>query len=777
MKIHKLLYRKTSESELIELCFTEHTSNYENCWIINQSSNEIEWIYAAITDCFSVNPIGKNFYVRLELYEKHGVEWSIEINKTHRNIMKNNRSLPAESQLSQLLSVINDNNQIDFNHLYNSHYLSAVENNLFTFKNREEGIVFKGLNETLKKRKKLLSEDIFESFKDLKALSSKDQVDAVQKLSKLHSEFHLLNNEYRNYKSQIDNKIYFAEKFEHDYQYQLDIIEKVEVIYKQLSKPSSSIQTYKEKIQAVDTEINELLITMQIDKVPSFQDIPDWNHVFHILCRFQILEKLTRFTEKATNLAKENVNPLVESFLVSLEKLVRKQSQYASEIESCISSVNVQLASQNMEITLDHHGRNEKHQTQDEKIDSVMNWFDKLKSKLAQEELIPKSTINEEKKENLESLRMSLEYLLDRFSEVQVSLAQIKNYNQNEYLDELEHQYEKQLEALGKVKVEWKKIAQELNLPFKMTIKQLMLVSLNYMRIVELNERKKILNDTIEERLSQVQLLTSLVQEWRKSIKSQKDMDLENTAILMAEARSIILYKTERSKKADYQSQALNEQKDDQRLLVVFKKRIDALREEWDTVCEGYHIKDMMITDHQLEKIVEYKTRILEILDVGQFIKPTQLSDALIASRNCGINIWVWNETITMNKSRITFLNSVEENHVGNGINLYLFEDETLSEFFMKMGAGMTKGMPKKVQPQININPEGAKKITIEDKLNPPLTNATIQSPTLQKRIIKNHEIKVQPAPVQPVKPVPSIPAMSPRAKAVLDLLNNRRGG
>ena len=263
--------------------------------------------------------------------------------------------------------------------------------------------------------------------------------------------------------------------------------------------------------------------------------------------------------------------------------------------------------------------------------------------------------------------------------------------------------------------------------------------------------------------------------------------DLENSSILMSEARSIIRYKSERTRKAELQEAIENEAHDDKRLLKILNERVDALKQSWMSVCESFGVDDMAIDHADMDKIIEYKTRIMELHDFAKDNRPEALENTMELCQDGLLNMWVWEEINTENRARINFLNTIENNGLGNGVNLFFIADQTVTDFFAKLGAGQVKANRIKVKSPEMVSLDISEPSTLAKKPTPSgktKEGHVVQSQTLQRRIIKSSH---QPTP-QTSSPMSNVMVdltknenqdnsqISPRAKAVLDLLNSKPG-
>jgi hypothetical protein len=337
----------------------------------------------------------------------------------------------------------------------------------------------------------------------------------------------------------------------------VSLIKEMERVTAPLVDPSQSPKNLKEKITKIETELSQQLRSVSTEEIPlPIAEIP-WDKLVSCLSKIEAYEKLIQASERAQAVCQERLTYIQTNYIQTLDTLLSNDSQITAELESCLSSLSLQLSLSTKE-------------PKPAVSDYILRFI-----RPTPEEV----TSDAEKGSRLETARMAIDFALTRLGELHADLSDAKTHFDtihqmlNEQHDNLLHEY-------GKLKNLWTKLSREHQLPHALTLSDLLRLCVRHVRINELHQSREQYRKIINERKQGLRRIEELLTRWRAQSHSQKENSLQNPAILIAEAQGVIRYREAK----ESQLQKLLELRENLRAFKALSLNIDTRESQIKTV-------------------------------------------------------------------------------------------------------------------------------------------------------------------------------------------------
>jgi hypothetical protein len=766
VNINSIEYQLKNQSAPRTWGFTSSRGGYANIQIINGSSKELENIRRTLKVAFS-NDLDDDFLsCRVSFSDNAGDTWIIAVGPRGRRILKNRQELALGDAESQLNSAVQDSNPLQVKKSptisFATFGVDCIGSEICASKWSETWLEQMKMARFLLNRKMQLS-DTWAQSHDIQFDRNKSMLGAFWEVieplywSLRHCESQLIAMKSAESAAgpsvRIDTVLLKK---------QLQLISEVEEIYARVIEPGTSVAARRASRDEINQRIAGILAELDLEKLPSQDRVPDWTVAIELLTRMQILERLIQSTSQARAAAEVNISGVLGTFQDTVGRMITDQRQLVEELESCLATINIKLADQQMTDGLFGSIREAiSPSTQREKVDLVTRWLSQLKF-LRQKtnksiEKLPQASLSEK----IELMKATIEFALAKFYEMKLATNGCREIARSP-IASLDDFYEQQIKGFSGLKSRWQQLCTEYSLPPEIKLKQLVKLASNHHRLFELSEKGKMIDDRIAERKSLLVKLENLVMQWRSINNSQKRTKLESSSMLVNEARSIIQYKVDRVKQLALQNNSNGETSANDAAIRQMTLHQNTLLKNWNGAFQSLGSIPLNPTG---EETLKFLNAIRDILQLDGLIATTRgrpLEEMLSQEEESNITVWAWTSGPEDNGVRLQFLKSLE-NCARQSSNLFLIPDSSLAEIAAKIGIGVAREVflaRTAVATTSDVASIAISAISAKDR-KPILAKNNSETPIAQKQ---------QPA----ANANPPVAVMNPKARAVLDILNKR---
>lgn len=752
MIISQLIFKVRGMKEEQSWDFTAGKSHYRNQWCLTTDSSSLDLLRSAFAFALQGDEDTRLEHVTLVVHDDAGVEWKIEKNTLQTQVYKNNRRLTKPDAFERFLAALLDRDLAsgENNLKVESYSIVGDGNSLQAFPFGQHAAENQRFNEKLQELQSELKKTVIQKLGSsiFKAKLAPEVLSQMleplywsyRELSSLKSSVSKEKTEEIEYGEQADPQSLLLE---------LSLIEEIENLYRKSMNRDTSLDGYKKHLSETQSHIDSLLESLQLDEVPSESSTPDWNDLFDVFSRIQVLEKFIRFTEQAKNSTKKRVEPIIDGFLDSITKMIEEQEVSFDEMRSLLASINLKIASgQVTRKSLEPSLPKDSAPSQKEKVEIVLNWFDRFKKDNSNGSL--NTSEDEVKNEELETLAISIEYLLNKFAELQ---GQVDAYRLDaDYgLDEFDLLQDKQLQALKVAKQKWSSLTKGFGFSSDISYENLLEVTSSFLRLQELRKQLSFYKEKIREEPDASEELLEKVHMWRQVTGSQRATELTNRNLLLSECRGIIRFKEDKKRRIRSLESSADKISSTQRMKGFIEKRAGEVRGLWSEIFEKNAISELEITDKSIEIFFRYANQKSALNKVLLSDEDSHLESVISSVSKDAISVWVWDQDEIDNTTKLSFLKTIEGSSLTSP-GLYLFSDQNVEEIAHQLGMGSVK----------KTNTDF--KLEVEESAKPKPTLSS-RSTVVKKKKIGATQTKNKKVPLKP------------KAQEVLDILNGKTKG
>ena len=422
------------------------------------------------------------------------------------------------------------------------------------------------------------------------------------------------------------------------------------------------------------------------------------------------------------------MEPAWNEYFTLLENSVSKDLELTCELESCVTSLQVRTRE------ADRLNNESKTGNRTSKSRFGSGWFEKFKSdsttNSAPDDRDPTST-----QSRLDSARMALDLSVSRLGVLRAQLEHLRVEHSGSHSEILDS-HERLVADFGRAKDRWLAFANEHKLPEDMQVSSLTVLVTRYSSLFALAEERESLKNKIRDRKSRLARLEALLISWRQHTGSQRIVDLANSQILLAEARSILRYRQEKQD----QFKKLLASAETNRNSLAIKAHLDMRRtkllSDWRKAFSDTGITPVRLGDERLSTLFEHATVLQGLMTLDANLAkelPVSIFDG--APEGLPICLYVWDEAKTTTQQRELLLKQIEKASSPQ-FNIIVVTDESLADGLGGRGLGRAMVV------------DGSRPVRLH-------TSPIIQSTPLAAAAPK--------------------PLMSGRARAALDILTSKR--
>lgn len=491
---------------------------------------------------------------------------------------------------------------------------------------------------------------------------------------------------------------------------EIKVIVKISDLYTLVSDPTNAPNLIEEELLKIESELEDITSKNHIKNIslehPEF--LPNWTRILEALSEMQLSKSLLKAALEARKVTIEKLSPVVKQCWQVIDNSLGNDIKISSELDNCLATLRLKMAALEQVETRDGEAlRRKSKATKD--ISLVSSLLDKLSDKFKDLTLPPADQsmvleVRQTYRNNLETARMAAEAINSQIKELRSSSCFIQD-DYEKILGSINDIHDRFKADHARTLKKWQEIAKEYDLPDDFEIKQLISLLFTYGNVSRLVEKKRKLKLVLQERKTNLVKLEKLVQDWREKTGSQKGSALNNSAILLSEANGIIRYRKEKEKKLEKLHETLEKSQAIREIKQHLECTLDKLEQEWKTTFSeagGISTTRLDGLNRDLFYKLSRKIRNIEALLEVTFDNDHLAEEFLFESSTKGIpfKIYLWRQKDLDNTMRLKFLNLIEqlsetsEASDPGGIRLFLFADDNLGDMLTKMGIGQAKKLP-----------------------------------------------------------------------------------
>lgn len=502
----------------------------------------------------------------------------------------------------------------------------------------------------------------------------------VRKLEPLHAQYREVSRQYHDLKVEgapSDDELKSVNKLAQE----IELIKAIAETATPLLAPGApTLKSLKDDLAKTDATLAEVCTALGLSSPDPRAAGRDFRKVIEALCRLEAHAKLVRASQGARKYCEQNIEPIHKKYLELAETSLAGDRQITSELESCLASLTLRLTTKP-----DGH---EAIATGGLSGPGLKTWFDRFKSRQADETRPDADTNARDSQADLETARMAIEYALGRLNALGTSLTAARSRHES-VLGRLDEAHEELVRSHARLRDHWLTVAREANLSDELDLNGLLRIVAGHGKLVSLADQRQELAQRVKTQATRLTTLVRLVTEWRKLTGSQKDVELDNVQVLLQEARDVIRYQEPKQKKLEQlrENQAASRAKS--AIRAHLKTRAATLTAEWRAACEENEITNLQINQAGLEQLFQRAQLIRALALVhgaAEKAAPTRLFDGRTESH--AATAYLWTDVATPSTQRLEFLSQLET-ATGGELRVLLIADESLGAMLSTLGIGM----------------------------------------------------------------------------------------
>ena len=328
---------------------------------------------------------------------------------------------------------------------------------------------------------------------------------------------------------------------------------------------SEPIKNIKDNILREESQIKDLISKYNL----SMGTNPPWSELIQSLSQVEIYKKLLLSSQKMKSLRTVKIDSVYKDFIQNLQDLLSNSSQITSDLEHSLGVLSSYL--------------------EDDKKSGKRNISTLFKGFVSPDSQVSNGS------DKLENSKASVDFALSRLGELHSKL----NIGKKDYLDFIT-KLEEAHDLLGleytRIRGNWTKLCKEYNVDPGINLEQLMKVVTVYYDVSEKIEKHKRYKKEYLKKQNSINSLKTLVEEWRTLTNSQKDDDLSNPAILLAEIEGILRYKKKKEEQLVRLESISSKYKVEKIFTSIVENTLKDLDQKWVKACEKLGNFELSIT-------------------------------------------------------------------------------------------------------------------------------------------------------------------------------------
>ncbi len=748
--LNAIRYRVNQESEPTTWRFHHGSGTLHNVICVGHDRPHLIAIQSALVYALTGRGDNKTAEAALHLSDAAGDAWIIERTAQRTRYMRNGKPLTDEQSQQSLLNAILDSDIVSVENSANISPIKCLEvrtegENLMAATasdDRANRDRMQAINEELRSK---LADDLTRVFGQKAFSNPKTVINLTRRIEPIAAQLTQLLRLRKDLTANFQGELPVDNKHIPLLKDQLALLDKLQQVAEPLLDPANAPAQVRDRISKIDSQIAELCRACGIKSAQELPETVPWPKLIEIRGRVAFYDKLTELSDKAASLSKDRVGKIFESYVDHLSELLESKSQITSELESCLSSL--QLEMQIFEKS---------------KETRVKKTLDAVGSFLRPELKSQQTSMEATHTGRLEKARMAVDFALAKLGELDSELGKSREQfaaheaSMHERHGKLRDEFSRLLE-------QWRGLAKANGLPENLELSGVMKLSIRHQQLIYLGHKREELTRQLEARRSQLQSVEELVYKWRTMTGSHKSDRINNEVILLAEAQGMLRYRNSKSEQLQKLLSDAEQSKVQHMLTIELDNRIRDAQEKWHEAFHALQIPTLSVSDRNWPTFFEKAHTIQALSEIlHEARKPfTGAQIFSSAASDTPITLYLWKTDGLSNKHRIDVMQALETSPPTT-LQLHLVSDTALAEMLQKLGAGRVELAPAR-----QTGGAGTRVVA-----SPQQNIATDAKPS--ERTLTTSE-NMKRATAQTNSNLAHTPMLSDKAKAVMQLLGGAR--
>lgn len=525
MFLNALRFKSYGDSENKVWRFNQGTANLAKFICFSEPENVIKDMKYALKFVIGGELNARIQEAALQITDDSGDTWIVERTPERARVVKNGKPIEnaslGETLLASLLDLDLDIKTSKSEQAFNFYDLVLDDTALSATLESDHTHPLRKLKGSIETAQETLLTEISKRLNQPMLNDSAIVVKLHQKAEPLFNAYRELLRQRRSLLANAKSLETIDERLVQQLEKELELIGRIELIAQPLLDPANSPKIIKEKLDKVENELKDHLRDALIPESRLPLDEIPWDKLVSCLSKLEAFERLVQASEKAQSLCSNRIGDIQNEYLKTVESLLSSDIQITAELESCLSTLSLQLAAKKM----DKKGFG----------DVVMKFIKPSAD-------VPSDDNDSEKQQRLETARMAVDFALARLGELHANLADARHSFDHLQVSLSEH-HETIVHEYGKLKTLWHRLSKEYVIPTELNLAGLLRLCVRYVQLNELHRLKQAYRSSLTERKTSLAKLEELLVSYRQVSGSQKSSPLNNPSILVSEAQAVIRYK------------------------------------------------------------------------------------------------------------------------------------------------------------------------------------------------------------------------------------------
>lgn len=454
---------------------------------------------------------------------------------------------------------------------------------------------------------------------------------------------------------------------------ELALIDRMRTVAEPLLDPAKSPRLLQERLSEIETELEEICSKWQIQKIPSSEPEIDWGHALQALTRYLACDKLEKAARKSIHDARTLIKPVYDGYRQSVGRFLQSDRALIQELETCLNELGEHIRQAVFE--------------QERQKDNIAGKLNKLLglNQLDGDRARGESCLGPH---SLELSRAAVNQCLQAVGRLYSELEQNQTEHDGKF-QELEQRYERILAEYGKAREQWQVVSKQLGLAMDIGVRGFVTWMNQHGKLAILHQRRLKLQEDIQDYRSHLKTLAQLLEDWRLHTGSQKSSKLDNSAVILAEARGVLQYADKKRTQLE-KLRALSSQFEAyQQIKSKVESDLKLIQDRWLEAMSHWGLPAKSLDAETWDKVAKAGREVL-LLEALQHESSKPLKNEQIFSSEAldtPLTFYLWKDPQQGNKARILLLQQVELADDA-GLGLIFTEDGALAEMLSKLGLG-----------------------------------------------------------------------------------------
>lgn len=476
---------------------------------------------------------------------------------------------------------------------------------------------------------------------------------------------------------------------------QLEVIRELEKVADKYLGPNHIPGKTSDDLAAVDSQIAELKAALNLSGTDDKDLIRDFRKPVEAIARLEMFAKLVRSSQGARKYCEQKIEPLYKKYLEFADRNLASNRQIAAELESCLATLALRLKVEAPQAR--------------ESGQSLKTWFEKFKSKAGQEEAA--AAVGSNAQHDFDTARLAIEYAISQLNEMAAHLK-VAVTKHDSALTNVDDAHEALVAQYNQLKDHWITTAKTTGLPSDIDSSQMIKIIMAHGRLAALVEKRNELASSRKVQENDLMQIEDLVVRWRQITGSQKSLDLSTASIVIREARDILRYKEQRTRRLQQLRDSKAAAGASLAVLKHLKERREALAAQWELAFAEAGLDAPAINDKFNRELIKRAGLVRGLtlawastpgIDYGR-IPFRRVADAV------GISLYDCTGTSFDNTARLEFLHTIEATE-GGELRLILASDEQLTSHIAALSIGTATRVVQAPSPAAAPRPSPVAKI------------------------------------------------------------------